>query len=746
MFLDFDPLDNENGAGMGDMPARFVVVGPGRMGYQEPLGPKSIQLIQSFTPERSFYYTNLVKQPFDSHKKVTAKLLKQYAPWLFDELKLVVTEGTRILTLGTDVAKLLCPAFSSLREDHGTLFYNPELNCEVVPTFMLSWSRIPEYRDLIKRDLHRAFSTEFSPQAEFLLNQLPDKLEPGRVYVDIETTGTEPFIDHVISVGFATEHSPVFIFPKPNEDLTHRIFQLLEGRTLVGHNFQFDLCFLELESGMPWSQFKTEDTMLMAHVLGEPVLSLKHLTTMHTNRKGSHGSGSFSDPEYLAEDVISTREVYHVFAKRAHQQWITGLLNKLVPYTVRMRISGVHIDWDREKALEEEYGKLIVERSEQLKPFGDINWGSNKQVAQTLRDHGVPLHELTPGGDYSVAEPILLEFKDVYPVVNQLLSLRAVQKDASIFLDYKNLQVGGYLHPKLGLAGTSTGRLNCTDPNLQQVPRVGPIKLLFNSRFPGGYIGLIDLAQAELRVAALLANDHKFAEAINSEDVHRYIASMLYGIPMEEITSFQRKKSKGITFGLLYGGSPAGLAKRGIAPESEIKQVVKKFYGKFPALAHYIEQQKEEAITTGQSTSPLGRIRNLQTLIETEGESSAERKGINTPIQGTASDIMLQIISVVFDIVVANKLQSTPIFGVHDSSLHDVHPEEIDEMTYAVRQGFHSLNETPLAKLELWPDLPITGEFILGQTWAHVESTNEAYYDKEHNLYFSCSSHDTPKL
>jgi uracil-DNA glycosylase family 4 len=746
LYIDVFANDPEAIPGRGPLKAERIVVGispsASRPDYQrnEPLGARSLRLLESHgaTP---LYITNLKKLIHPFGKKVPLKEMKFWGPLLYEELKLLVIPGvTRILTLGTEPAQLLCPAFRSLREDHGAVFSNPELEAEVIPTYHFSAAaRDSAKKAIITNDLKRFFTGEFNEAQPFVIGA-PQEPLTDETFLDIETSGLELFSDKIIQIGIMPDkESPVYIAPAPSKATHKKIFNLLREKTIIGHNIAFDLAFLEQESGLPWTSLRSKDTMLAAYLLGEQILSLKHLTSQYTSRRGSHSGGSFEDPQYLAEDLASTRAVGQVFLKRAEQQWISNLLYALSPRIAKMRLHGVHIDWHAAGALATEYTRQIGIAEKKLKKMADINWNSTQQVAKALKEAGVPLVERTPTGNYSVAEPVIAKFREDYPIVTAYFEHKDLLHWLSFIQSYMELRGPDLrLHPKFNLMGAATGRSSMSEPNLQQVPRLGPIKTLFTSRFAGGFLGLIDLSQAELRIAALLADDEKLAAALMKEDVHRYIASVVYGIKPQDITPFQRKKSKGVTFGLLYGGGAKGLSERIGVEESEVKKVIKSFYGLFPKLAAYIEEQKDLAITTGQSVTPLGRIRDLSNLIADEGESSAQRKGINTPIQGTASDVNLIIMNHILARVMKLNLQSSPVFGVHDSSVHDIHPDEVRVYSEIVQDAFHSLSRTPLAKLRLWKTLPLTGELLLGPTWASVESTCEGFYNPISRL--ECSS------
>lgn len=756
-YFDIDPLNGEATPGKGIIGAERVIVGiapsPNRPRdlINEPFGAKSYALIKAISKHfPSLYITNFQKTPLTPGKKIPAKQQKKWAPLLYHELGVVVQPGvTRILTLGTEPSKLLCPGFTDMRSDHGTVFYNPQLEVEVIPSYHFAAAmRSAQLKPILKRDLQRFFEGEFEDAQAFEL-KAPPPFKTDLVFLDIETSGLELFEDEIISIGVSpSTESPVYIAEKPQLKTLEKIFNMVKDKIVVGHNIAFDLAFLELNSNLPWTHLKVQDTMLAAYVLGESILSLKHLVTANTNRRGSHSGGGFEDPQYLAEDVAGTRAIHHVFSKRANQQWITKLLYDLSPRISRMRLNGVHIDWNLAEKLKKDYKKKAAIAADALSKTVNkfrkanappINWNSNDQVAQVLIKAGVPLTETTPTGKFSTAEPVLLKFKEKYPIIGQYFAHKDILHELSFIESYEELRGTDYLlHPKFNLMGAATGRSSMSDPNLQQVPRLGPLKLLFTSRHIGGYFGLIDLAQAELRVVALLADDDLLAQALMEDDIHRINAAIVYKLPREEVTAFQRKKSKGVTFGLLYGGSPQGLAERVGVEVAEVEVIVRTLMRTYPKLKQYLDEQKELAVATGQSTTPLGRIRDLSVELAEEGAGRVERQGVNSPVQGTASDIMMIVLNSCFQQQEQLQLQSLPIFGVHDSSMHDIHPDELKVYTGVVREAFRSLNDTPLNQFPLWGHLPIEGELIVGRNWAEVESTNEENYNPMHK--FPCSN------
>lgn len=311
-------------------------------------------------------------------------------------------------------------------------------------------------------------------------------------------------------------------------------------------------------------------------------------------------------------------------------------------------------------------------------------------------------------------------------------------------------------------------------PNLQQVTRTGPSKTVFKSRWyrdrngyvmayhsfvklygaaateravEDGYlvcvgkIGLIDLAQAELRSACLISVDEEFAEAIRSGDPHRFAASIAFKMRPEDVPAPLRKKVKGVVFGKLYGGSNSGLAKRIGVGEAEVKEVDQKVFGRFKKLASWLKMIKEQGVNDLFIEDVFGRRRDLQDLMWNEGPNSVGRKACNTPIQALASHMAMTILTNTSRFLRERGLKTRTLFGIHDSTLLDIHPEDdLMAVCQCVQDGFMCLHDTPLRDMELWPFLPIEGELIIGKSWAAVESTAVDYFDKENNIFYKVST------
>ena len=757
LYLDLLPFDLEAVPGSGMVPAQWAVVigSPTVSSRRDPnsvIGPSSRYLLESHLPlevRQNLYITSLVKQPTNAKRNLPKRSVRDSYAILIEELQAV--GASRILAIGREVAESLCPGFQDLLEDHGALFQNPTLNALIVPTFYFSTVHTnPYFKQCITRDLHRWLTLSVPQPPLFqVIQDLQAIPSPRRtaVTLDIETTGLDAREGDITKVGFkfwgASE--PVYILENPRKTDLQDLRDFLKefASVIIGHNLQFDLEWLMDRTRQFWD-LPVEDTMLMAHNCGEESLKLKHLTIMHTDRPGSHAFGYHQDNAYLAEDILSTEAIFTVFKNRGvRKTYIHRLVNRVIPIAAEIRWKGVPIDHQRLAQIRQDHEETVRSVTDKLnslaprsyqKATEGINWNSHDQVITILQKSGVKLTEKTDRGTYTVKESVLLGLRERYPIVDALLTYREEIKLHEFLVAYadridqdRKLNRPPRLHPRMKIHGTTTGRTSMEDPNLQQVTRTGVLKTMFISSFKNGLVGLVDLSQAELRVACLLSGDAAFAKALMSGDIHRSNAAIAYQVPLDQVTPFQRKKSKGVTFGLLYGGGAKGLAARIGAEVAEVEKIMHILFTQFPDLARYIRKTKADGVRDQRIVDHFGRIRDLSTLIALAGDRDAERKAINTPIQGLASHIALLIMGHIFYQCRAEKLRSRVLFGVHDSTILDVYPTEQDSVARIVQDAFENLNQTPLQTLSLWGTLPMVGELIYGTSWAAVESTNEHY-------------------
>ena len=572
-------------------------------------------------------------------------------------------------------------------------------------------------RSTSKRDYERFLNYDefIDPVKGYVVNRDWENytLNPeGEFILDIETTGLDFTQDELLLLSVKEVGSQeLLVLENPSVEDVKSILKGLIGRKVIGHNLIFDISWLMYFVGLEFClEWHTVDTMLLAHVAGERRLSLKHLSMMYGNFKGRRNTLNANEA-YLVEDMLTTELLYKKF-ENVYNSFAGRLVCEAVKTFSETKVNGVELDQKRLFEIRDSYKHLE-------KPKYDFNVNSNKELADYFLSQGVQLDEKTPSGSWKIDKNALGRLANKYECVREYLDykneLNIYQK---YILPYCNLE-SFTIRPNIKLFGTETGRLSCSDPNVQQIPNKSLFKDIFRSRFEKGLIATIDLDRAELGIAALLSNDDDYVEALLSEDFHRLIASMTFEKPFEEVTKQERFVAKAVNFGgVLYGGSAKGIAFR-IGVESEVVAKVQKWYKKgFPVLTEWIENQKQQAKYTYQITTFFGRKRIFYNLRPDE----VERRGVNTAVQSVASDVMTYIVTRLGSLLRDNKMQSKILFPVHDELLLDIHPEELNQVAELLKSAFKDVLKTPLGKLELSQKLPISGTLEYADSWLYLKS------------------------
>lgn len=714
-------------SGYGSVPAEILVVGlcpstrrpEGRKWL--PFGSKFYPILSEIEKAGSVYATNLVEIPHDPGKSPKTKELREALPGFLEEVEAV--DPKALLIFSSEVSKLLIPEVS-IREDHGTYFHREiaEKQRIIIPTYHpRSAVESQEIRQNIQTDLERLFWVSqqgFRVQTpEFIVGE---KLEPkssGMTILDIETDG---LYGDITLLGLKPVGGPAVLYDKTSLDAAFSFLQQTKA-TIAGHNLAYDLAVL-FQNGVI-TKAPIFDTMIAAHILGESQLSLKSLASREVSFPGSKAWDNLH--LYLSLDLIGTELLFRNYMSRIPEGPLWKTMMRWVLITARTYVSGIRIDPEKIPAAVEE----IEKKSTEIQKYWGINLNSTKQLAEALIKRGIKLPK-TDLGNFSTRESVLKSLAEVHPEVEDILRYRESLKLKQFLEQYQGNRL---LHPHLKPWGTETGRFSCEEPNLQQVPREGFLKTLFTSRFgSSGRILLVDLSQAELRVAVLITGDLELARVLMTSDVHRTIASAVFGKPAEEITSTERKWSKRVTFGLLYGGSPSGLGEKFGLPKQEIQRIFDSFLAVFPGVRNYIESTRRNP--PRMVVTPTGRVRNLSAFFP-ENVNAAVRRGINTPIQSLASDLML-IIGAESDMEFAKTgLEARVYFPIHDSIYIDLLEEEVDSVVQILGKSFLRLKEH-IREVRLKPIVPIVGDGATGLSWAAVESTNE-HYSPERKFVFS---------
>ena len=358
-----------------------------------------------------------------------------------------------------------------------------------------------------------------------------------------------------------------------------------------------------------------------------------------------------------------------------------------------MEQAGVRIDVDMLKQAEEQLNGELQVLEQQIYAVAEatFNINSPKQVGEVLFDQ-LKLDakaKKSKTGQYSTSEEVLLALKPKHPVVAMILEYRELKKLISTYISalptYINAETGK-IHTTYNQTVTATGRLSSSNPNLQNLPiRSERGQLIRQAVIPDeGCVFLsADYSQIELRLMAHFSQDPHLVEAFRSgQDVHAATAAKIFNVPIEEVTKDQRRQAKTANFGIIYGISAFGLAQQLDCSRAEAKALIDGYFAAFPGVIDYIERQKELAREQGYAITLFGRKRYLPDIVSHNAtvRSFAERNAVNSPIQGTAADIIKMAMVTIHRRLKEEGLKAQMIMQVHDELNFNVPMDEVDKV------------------------------------------------------------------
>ena len=358
-----------------------------------------------------------------------------------------------------------------------------------------------------------------------------------------------------------------------------------------------------------------------------------------------------------------------------------------------MEQAGVRIDVDMLKQAEIQLNDELQVLEQQIYTAAEttFNINSPKQVGEVLFDQ-LKLDakaKKSKTGQYSTSEEVLLALKPKHPVVGMILAYRELKKLISTYIsalpNYIN-PTTGKIHTTYNQTVTATGRLSSSNPNLQNLPiRSERGQLIRQAVIPdeGCMFLSADYSQIELRLMAHFSQDPHLVEAFRSgQDIHAATAAKIFNVPIEQVTKDQRRQAKTANFGIIYGISAFGLAQQLDCSRAEAKALIDGYFAAFPGVIDYIERQKQLAREQGYAVTLFGRKRYLPDILSHNAtvRSFAERNAVNSPIQGTAADIIKMAMVTIHHRLKAEGLKAQMIMQVHDELNFNVPMDEVDRV------------------------------------------------------------------
>ena len=389
-----------------------------------------------------------------------------------------------------------------------------------------------------------------------------------------------------------------------------------------------------------------------------------------------------------------------------------------------MEMEGVKIDLVQLRKYSAELNtemNQIQDRIREMAQESSLNIMSPKQIGILLFEklRLDPKKKPKSGSNaYPTDEETLSALADKHPIINEILEFRGVKKLLSTYIEPFPSYISpitGKVHTTFNQALTATGRLSSSKPNLQNIPirteRGKEIRKAFVPSRPDGLIVSADYSQIELRIMAHLSCDKHLIEAFRAgQDVHAITASKIFGIPLEDVTSDQRRIAKTANFGIMYGISSFGLSQRLKIGRGEAKKIIEDYFANFPAISSYIEDTLTAARENGYVETIFGRKRFLPDINSRNGtvRALAERNAINAPIQGTSADIIKLAMIKTDRRIRQEGLQSRMILQIHDELVFDTTPDEVERLERIVREEMENVIEL---------SIPLTVECNHGHNW-----------------------------
>lgn len=554
----------------------------------------------------------------------------------------------------------------------------------------------------------------------------------GEFCFDLETTGFDMFRDRIVGLSVAVEPHEAWYVPFAAHDGMSRnevektyvamLRPLFADEKIakIGQNMKFDILFLRA-AGIEVRGRKF-DTMLLHYLLdpesrhGMNVLAERylHYTPIEITALIGRGAKQLSMDmvgvervaEYAAEDADITLQLYRTLRPMVENEGQMELYERieepLIDVLADMEWTGVRID----SASLAHYsaslsGQLSALEAKIRETAGEplLNINSSRQLGELLfsKMRIAEKPKMTKTKQFCTDEEYLQSFAHRYEIVDLILQYRGVKKLLSTYVDALPLLVNpvtGHIHTSYNQAVTATGRLSSANPNLQNIPvreQIGrPIREAFVPSDDEHLLLSADYSQVELRIMAHLSGDESLREAfMHGEDIHAATAAKIFGKPIDEVTSEERRRAKTANFGIIYGISAFGLSQRLDIPRGEAKALIDGYFASYPKVKEYMERVTEQARSDGYVTTLFGRRRYLNDINSrnVNARGLAERNAINAPIQGGAADIMKIAMIEVARRFREEGIVSRIILQVHDEIVVDMLVSERERVERIVREA-----------------------------------------------------------
>ncbi|MFN3396587.1 MAG: DNA polymerase I [Thermodesulfovibrionales bacterium] len=567
--------------------------------------------------------------------------------------------------------------------------------------------------------------------------------------IDIETTGRDTIRDIIVGLALCADKGKAFYIPFGHLGLQGQINRkegitvlrkLLENEEIpkIGHNLKFDISFLKKEGvnvkGMLY------DTMIASYLLNpnRPNHNLEEVAFEYLSyRKKTFPEvigkrTSFAEvpieeaTAYASEDAALAYELKEILFPRLEEEGLKGVYREiempLIDILIDMEMAGFMIDVDKLRYMSKEIERELesIQRRIYFLSGEEFNINSPKQLSRVLfQSLGLKPGKKTKTG-FSTELSVLEELAEFHELPREILNYRSLSKLKSTYTDVLPGLVNpltGRVHTSFNQTVTATGRLSSSEPNLQNIPVRGEWGRRIREAFIAWHGNLIlsaDYSQIELRILAHLSNDRNLIDAFLSDtDIHSRTASELFNVDIDSVTQDMRRVAKTVNFGVVYGISPFGLSEALNISREEAKRYIDGYFERHKGVKDYIERTLKEAYESGYVKTMFGRKRPIPELKSKTSSTRqlGERLAINSPIQGTAADIIKIAMINIWRAIREKGLKTRMILQVHDELVFEVPEEEAEEMSKLVRDKMEGVVRL---------SVPLKIEAGIGKNWAEA--------------------------
>ncbi len=568
---------------------------------------------------------------------------------------------------------------------------------------------------------------------------------------DTETTSKSPIEGSMVGVALCSESECSYYIPVshsyhgvpeqiPKKELLESLSPVFENESIakIGHNLKFDITVLKQEGIKVKGQLL--DTMIASYLLNpnKPNHSLEEIALEHLSlRKKTFAEvlkkrGSFAEvlveeaTSYAGDDANFSFRLREVLFRKLKGSGLKDLYFNiempLISVLADIEMAGVKIDSEILGAISKELEREIESITKRIYFLAgeEFNINSPKQLSRILfHSLGLQPGKKTKTG-FSTGMGVLEELAQVHELPREILNYRSLNKLKTTYIDVLPALINhktGRIHTSFNQASTATGRLSSSEPNLQNIPVKGEWGRRIRETFIADDNNVLlsaDYSQIELRILAHLSNDEGLIHAFRNDlDIHARTASEIFGVPIDQVTQDVRRIAKTVNFGVIYGISPFGLSETLSISRDEAKKYIDQYFMRHSGVKDYIERILSDARDRGYVTTLFGRRRAVPDVVSKNAitRQLGERLAINSPIQGTAADIIKIAMVRIWNQLKAKGLKTKMILQVHDELLFELPEYELETVKAIVQKEMEGV---------ITLSVPLRVSISYGKNWAEA--------------------------